>query len=78
MGFVKNLNEFQEPQKITSEWVLSGNYEVDIAGIRYRAKLNLYSPNLPSKYPDKERQAYRATRDKMITEPILSSVVEYV
>lgn len=30
---------------------------------RYPAKVNLHSPNLPTKYPDKERQAYSATRD---------------
>jgi pyruvate dehydrogenase phosphatase regulatory subunit len=31
--------------------------------MRYPAKVNLHSPNLPTKYPDKERLAYRATRD---------------
>lgn len=30
---------------------------------RYPAKVNLHSPNLPTKYPDKEREAYSATRD---------------
>lgn len=30
---------------------------------RYPAKVNLHSPNLPTKYPDKERAAYSATRD---------------
>lgn len=78
LGFVKNLNEFNEAQKVTSEWVLSGNYEVDIAGVRYGAKVNLHSPNLPTKFPDKEREAYRATRDKLVAEPLLSPVVEYV
>lgn len=29
---------------------------------RYAAKLNLHSPNLPTKYPDKERDVYQATR----------------
>lgn len=72
------MDEFNQPQRVTSEWVLSGNYEVDIAGVRYGAKVNLHSPNLPSKYPDKEREAYRATRDKMVTEPILCPVVESV
>lgn len=27
----------------------------------YPAKVNLHSPNLPTKYPDKEREAYKAT-----------------
>lgn len=31
---------------------------------RYPAKVNLHSPNLPTKFPDKEREAYQATRDK--------------
>lgn len=30
---------------------------------RYPAKVNLHSPNLPTKFPDKERQSYSATRD---------------
>lgn len=75
---MKNLDECNKPLQVTSDWVMSGNYEVDIAGTRFAAKVNLHSPNLPSKYPDKEREAYRATRDKMVTEPLLSPVVEYV
>lgn len=47
---------------MTNEYVLSGEYEVEIAGIRYPAKVNINSPNLPTKYPDKEREAYHATR----------------
>ncbi|KAL0271652.1 UNVERIFIED_CONTAM: hypothetical protein PYX00_008677 [Menopon gallinae] len=78
LGFVKNVDENGIPQRVTNEWVLNGNYEVDIAGVRYTAKVNIHSPNLPMKYPDKEREAYRATRDKMVTEPILTSVIEYV
>lgn len=31
---------------------------------RYHAKCNIHSPILPTKYPDKEREAYQATRDK--------------
>lgn len=31
---------------------------------RYNAKLNLHSPNLPTKYPDQERESYKATREK--------------
>lgn len=37
---------------------------------RYSAKLNLHSPNLPSKYFDQEREAYKATRDKP-DEPVI-------
>uniref|UniRef100_A0A8D8PN36 Pyruvate dehydrogenase phosphatase regulatory subunit, mitochondrial n=1 Tax=Cacopsylla melanoneura TaxID=428564 RepID=A0A8D8PN36_9HEMI len=66
LGFVRNRG-----QVVTSDYVLSGHYEVDIAGVRYPAKVNLHSPILPTKYPDRERQAYLATRDKMVSEPIL-------
>ncbi|XP_050361325.1 pyruvate dehydrogenase phosphatase regulatory subunit, mitochondrial isoform X1 [Nymphalis io] len=62
LGFVQNLDEDGVPQKVTNDYVLSGHYEIDIAGIRYAAKVNLHSPNLPTKYPDKERDVYQATR----------------
>ena len=52
---------------VTPEYVTAGQYEVDIAGIRYPAKVNLHSPNLPTQYPDKERLAYRATRDSVVS-----------
>lgn len=73
---MKNVDENGVAHRVTNEWVLSGDYEVDIAGIRYSAKVNLHSPNLPSKFPDREREAYRATRDKMVTEPIISAIIE--
>ncbi|KAJ8738008.1 hypothetical protein PYW08_000603 [Mythimna loreyi] len=62
LGFVEKLDEQGVPQPINTEYVLSGHYEIDIGGIRYAAKLNLHSPNLPTKYPDKERDVYQATR----------------
>ncbi|XP_035788593.1 pyruvate dehydrogenase phosphatase regulatory subunit, mitochondrial-like [Anopheles albimanus] len=65
LGFVKNLQPDGRGLPVTNEYVLSGDYEVEIAGIRYPAKANLHSPNLPTKYPDQEREAYRATRDKV-------------
>lgn len=71
LGFVQNLDAQGKRQIVTNDYVLSGNYEVDIAGIRYAAKVNLHSPNLPTKFPDQERDAYSATRDKMVTEPLL-------
>ncbi|XP_075230059.1 pyruvate dehydrogenase phosphatase regulatory subunit, mitochondrial [Lycorma delicatula] len=71
LGFVQNLDENGVPQPVTNDYVLNGSYEVDVAGICYSAKVNLHSPNLPTKFPDQEREAYHATRDKMITEPIL-------
>lgn len=37
---------------------------VNLYRCRYHAKCNIHSPILPTKYPDKEREAYQATRDK--------------
>ncbi|KAK9499297.1 hypothetical protein O3M35_002353 [Rhynocoris fuscipes] len=74
LGFIQNFDDHGRPQRVTNDYVLSGNYEVDIGGILYPAKVHLHSPNLPSKFPDKEREAYHATRDKMVNEPILRSV----
>ncbi|XP_047524964.1 pyruvate dehydrogenase phosphatase regulatory subunit, mitochondrial isoform X2 [Pieris napi] len=62
LGFVQNLDKDGIPKKVTNDYILSGHYEIDIAGIRYAAKVNLHSPNLPTKYPDKERDVYQATR----------------
>lgn len=64
LGFVQDLNEDGSRNIVEPQYVLSGDYEVEIAGIRYHAKVNLHSPNLPTKFPDQEREAYKATRDK--------------
>lgn len=63
MGFVQNFDSKGNTVPLTNEYVLSGEYEVEIAGERYPAKVNINSPNLPTKYPDKEREAYHATRE---------------
>ncbi|XP_028034780.1 pyruvate dehydrogenase phosphatase regulatory subunit, mitochondrial [Bombyx mandarina] len=62
LGFVEKRDKDGVTQKVDNDYVLSGHYEIDIAGIRYAAKVNLHSPNLPTKYPDKERDVYQATR----------------
>ncbi|KAJ0184007.1 hypothetical protein K1T71_000430 [Dendrolimus kikuchii] len=62
LGFVENLDINGITQPVTNDYVLSGHYEIDIGGIKYAAKVNLHSPNLPTKYPDKERDLYQATR----------------
>lgn len=67
LGFVQNFDDDGQTLPVTPDYVMSGQYEVDIAGIRYSAKVNLHSPNLPTQYPDKERSAYRATRDIAVT-----------
>ncbi|EZA56486.1 pyruvate dehydrogenase phosphatase regulatory subunit, mitochondrial [Ooceraea biroi] len=64
LGFVQNFDKNGQPQEVTNEYILSGDYEVNVAGIMYPAKCHLHSPNLPTKFPDKERDAYHATRDQ--------------
>ncbi|CAG9136949.1 unnamed protein product [Plutella xylostella] len=72
LGFVQNFDENGVAQPVNNEYILGGHYEIDIAGIRYSAKINLHSPNLPTKYPDKERDVYQATR------PARSQDTQYV
>ncbi|KAF4522257.1 hypothetical protein B566_EDAN011953 [Ephemera danica] len=64
LGFVQNLDENGNPDIVTTEYVQSGDYQVDIAGVRYEAKVNLHSPTLPTKYQvhDQDRHRYQATR----------------
>jgi len=64
LGFVQNFDSKGQSQEVTNEYILSGDYEVNVAGIMYPAKCHLHSPNLPTKFPDKERDAYHATRDQ--------------
>lgn len=71
LGFVQNLDNNGNTLPVSNEYVMSGEYEVEIGGIRYPAKVNINSPNLPTKYPDKERESYLATRDIMVSEPLL-------
>ncbi|XP_076762368.1 pyruvate dehydrogenase phosphatase regulatory subunit, mitochondrial isoform X2 [Xylocopa sonorina] len=66
LGFVQNIDSQGYPQEVTNEYILSGDYEVDVAGIKYPAKCHLHSPNLPTKFPDKERDSYHATRDHQV------------
>ncbi|XP_076169845.1 pyruvate dehydrogenase phosphatase regulatory subunit, mitochondrial [Ptiloglossa arizonensis] len=66
LGFVQNFDSQGRPQEVTNEYVLLGDYEVDVAGIKFSAKCHLHSPNLPTKFPDKERDSYHATRDQQI------------
>lgn len=39
LGFVKNIDNKGQFQRVTNEFVLAGDYEVEIAGIRYELKL---------------------------------------
>jgi pyruvate dehydrogenase phosphatase regulatory subunit len=50
LGFVHNYDEKTgERMPLTMEYLTkNANYEVDIAGKRYKAKINLYPPTLKS------------------------------
>ncbi|KAH8270976.1 hypothetical protein KR044_007424, partial [Drosophila immigrans] len=72
LGFVRNFDEHGHELAVSNEYVLSGHYEVEVAGVRFEAKVNLHSPNLPTKFPDREREAYHATRDKPDQADLLS------
>lgn len=60
LGFVQNMDKDGNYQTVTNDYVSSGEFEVEICGIRYPTKVNLHSPNLPNL--DTERAAYQATR----------------
>nr|XP_014093970.1 pyruvate dehydrogenase phosphatase regulatory subunit, mitochondrial [Bactrocera oleae] len=77
LGFVRNFAEDGSELPVTNEYILSGHYEVEVAGMRFEAKVNLHSPNLPTKFPDKEREAYHATRDKLGQADLLSYETKY-
>ena len=64
LGFVQNFDADGNLQTVTNEYVSNGEFEIEIAGIRYPAKVNLHSPNLPTMFPDQEREQYQATRHK--------------
>lgn len=66
LGFVQNFDSQGHSQEVTNEYILSGDYEVNVAGIKFPAKCHLHSPNLPTKFPDKERDSYHATRDQQV------------
>ncbi|KAG8237170.1 hypothetical protein J437_LFUL017290 [Ladona fulva] len=42
LGFIHNFDENGNQQVVTNEYVMSGDYEVDIAGVKYSAKIQNY------------------------------------
>ncbi|KAJ8922391.1 hypothetical protein NQ315_004336 [Exocentrus adspersus] len=78
LGFVENLDEKGQRQKVTNDYITSGDFEVDIAGVKYRAKANIHSPILPTKHPDMERDTYRATRGKGSEENDVNQIIKAV
>ncbi|KAF7265881.1 hypothetical protein GWI33_020628 [Rhynchophorus ferrugineus] len=78
LGFVENIDADGQKQKVSNDFITSGDFEVDIAGIKYHAKANLHSPILPTKYPDIERDVYRATRGKSDERSDINQVVKSI
>lgn len=67
LGYVRNIDCTGNLENVTNEYVMNGDFEVEICGIRYPAKANLHSPNLPSMVADRdidETDRYLATRHK--------------
>ncbi|MCL4123272.1 UNVERIFIED_CONTAM: hypothetical protein GTU68_015012 [Idotea baltica] len=62
LGFIRNVNSSGVHETVTSEYVMDGEYEVDIAGIKFSAVANLRSPTLPSKFTEHQKDRYMATR----------------
>lgn len=48
LGFIQNLDDNGVPQVVTNEYLLKNEFEVDICGRRFSAKVNIHSPNLSS------------------------------
>ncbi|CAL1294307.1 unnamed protein product [Larinioides sclopetarius] len=48
VGFVQNLDENGVPQVVTNDYLLKSDFEVDICGTKFPAKVNIHSPNLSS------------------------------
>ncbi|XP_043224841.1 pyruvate dehydrogenase phosphatase regulatory subunit, mitochondrial-like isoform X2 [Amphibalanus amphitrite] len=61
LGFVQDLSA-GSPSVITSDYVLRGNYQINIGGRLFPAKPSLVSPSLPTKYQEPTQKRYQATQ----------------
>lgn len=62
LGFVRNFDENGNMTYVTPDYVMSGDYEVDISGVRYSASVSMRSPSLPTKFPEPQEERYLATQ----------------
>ncbi|XP_076045354.1 pyruvate dehydrogenase phosphatase regulatory subunit, mitochondrial [Oratosquilla oratoria] len=62
LGFVRKFNSNNEMDFVTTEYVMEGSYEVNIAGVKYAASVGLHSRTLPTKYPEPQSNRYLATQ----------------
>ncbi|CAL4065180.1 unnamed protein product, partial [Meganyctiphanes norvegica] len=62
LGFVLNFDSAGNKDLVSPEYIMEGDYEVDIAGIRYSASISLRSPSLPTKFPEPQMGRYQATQ----------------
>lgn len=62
LGFVLNFDSAGNKELVSPEYIMDGDYEVDIAGIRYSASVSLRSPSLPTKFAEPQMGRYQATQ----------------
>lgn len=62
LGYIQNRDVTGTVHRLTPDYVTSGQYEVDIAGLRYNARVSLRSPTLPTKFREAYGDHYVATR----------------
>lgn len=62
LGYILNTDVSKTINRLTPDYITSGQYEVDIAGLRYNAKVSLRSPTLPNKFRETYGDSYVATR----------------
>lgn len=57
MGFIQNFDLNGKLEEVTNDYVLSNDYEIDVAGIKFPAKCLLSSLDLLTKFSDKKRDS---------------------
>ena len=65
LGFVHNYGENREQQLVTSEWVKSGDYEVEIGGLRFPVDAKLTAPVLPSVHLSRSQHVDTPTKHEV-------------
>lgn len=61
LGYIQKQVDDGTTEPITTDYVMNGQYEVDITGIRYTAKVSLRSPTLPARFCSIHGDSYVAT-----------------
>jgi len=61
LGYIQKRTADGTTEAITTDYVTNGQYEVDITGIRYTARVSLRSPTLPARFCSIYGDSYVAT-----------------